>query len=180
MIQNLDPSNIIDIGWIDSAAVKIYPIRLHPGTSTSPGMFTVLFNNGYAAIYAKMVNASNNSATSADIGVVAFQAMNDSAARSIISLSVDEIPNDDTTLCTVTVTLVSSTNSPVVGKTVTLASNRSGAIDTIATVSGTTDDSGQATFTVRSATIGTLQLTATNTTDTVTVTALGVLNVIQA
>jgi len=180
MIQNLDESNIIEIGWIDSAAVKIYPIRLHPGSSTEPGMFTILFNNSYAAIYAKLVNASNNTAASAKIGIIAFNKMNDSATRSIITLSVSEIPNDDTTLCTVTVTLISSTNSPVTGKTVTLASSRSGGIDTIATTLGTTNASGQATFTVKSATIGTMELTATNTTDSVTVAAVGVLNVVTA
>jgi hypothetical protein len=67
-------------------------------------------------------------------------------------------------ISTVTVTLRDGNNQPVAGKVVTLASSR-GVTDTITTLSGTTNASGQATFTVKSSIAGTSTYTATDTTD---------------
>jgi hypothetical protein len=71
-------------------------------------------------------------------------------------------------ISTVTVTLRDGNNQPVAGKVVTLASSR-GVTDTITTVSGTTNASGQATFTVKSSIAGVSTYTATDTTDSLSV-----------
>jgi len=179
ILQNQDPNNLIYIGWIDSASVKIFPVCLPPGSGSQPGGFCVIFNNSYTSIWAKMVVGGLSTNTTAKLGIVAFDQMNTAAAKGIITLSVTQIPNDNTTTATVTVTLVSAVGAPVSGKTVTLTSSRSSG-DTITTVSGTSSASGQATFTVKSTTIGLMELTAENTTDSVTLVAKGLLEVITA
>jgi hypothetical protein len=66
--------------------------------------------------------------------------------------------------------LKDANSNPVSGKTVTLAKTSGPGTPTITTVSGTTDASGLATFTVKSITAGADVFTATDTTDSVTVT----------
>ena len=65
-------------------------------------------------------------------------------------------------------TLRDANSNPVSGKTVTLA--KSGGSSTITTVSGTTNGSGVATFTVKDTVAEATTYTATDTTDSVTVT----------
>ena len=92
-----------------------------------------------------------------------------SAANSTVSASPISVLADGTSTSTITVTLKDSGGAAVDGKTVTLASNR-GAIDTISAASGLSDAAGVVTFTVKSTTTGAPVLTATDTTDGVTVT----------
>ena len=75
---------------------------------------------------------------------------------------------DGSTSSTVTVTLRDAQSNPVAGKTVTLA--KSGGSSTITTVSGVTNGSGVATFTVKDTVAESTTYTATDTTDSVTVT----------
>ena len=72
------------------------------------------------------------------------------------------------TTSTVTVTLRDANTNPVPGKTVTLA--KCGGSSTITTVSGVTNASGVATFTVKDTVAEATTYTATDTTDSVTVT----------
>jgi len=69
---------------------------------------------------------------------------------------------------TVTVTVNDATPAPVAGKTVTLAKN--GGSSTITTVSGTTNASGVASFTVKDSSPETTIYTATDSTDSVVIT----------
>lgn len=75
-------------------------------------------------------------------------------------------PADGATPVTFTITLMDSVSNPVAGKTVTLTSSR-GATDTITPASGVSDGAGVVTFTVTSATSGSPQFTATDTTDAI-------------
>ena len=74
------------------------------------------------------------------------------------------------TASTITVTLLDANSNPVSGKTVTLAQTSGSGTPTITIVSGTTNSSGQATFTVSSTTASANIFTATDTTDSITIT----------
>ncbi len=81
------------------------------------------------------------------------------ATNSTVVVTGSPAPADGATAITVTVTLLDGASAPVAGKTVTLTSSR-GATDTITPASGTSNASGVVTFTVKSNTPGTPQLTA--------------------
>lgn len=87
-------------------------------------------------------------------------------AASTVAASPVAVPADGTTASTVTVTLRDGLGVPVEGKDVTLA-NTSGPGSPVISPAGavTTNASGQATFTVTSATPGIEDFTATNVTD---------------
>jgi hypothetical protein len=97
------------------------------------------------------------------------------AAHSTVSASPTGLLANGTATSTITVTLKDSSGNPVAGKTVTLASSR-GATDTISAASGISDSSGHVTFTVKSSTAGAPVFTATDTTDSVTVTQTATVN----
>ena len=78
------------------------------------------------------------------------------------------LPADNSSLSTIKVTLLDSTSTPIPGKTITLSSSR-GALDTITTLSGTTSAGGQATFTLKSSKVGMPILTATDSSDGITI-----------
>jgi hypothetical protein len=78
---------------------------------------------------------------------------------------------DGSTTSAITVTLKDANNNLVSGKTVTLA--QGAGHSTITTVNGTTNGSGQASFTVKDSTAEAVTYTATDTTDSVTHHAAG-------
>ncbi|MCX6879141.1 MAG: Ig-like domain-containing protein, partial [Verrucomicrobia bacterium] len=86
------------------------------------------------------------------------------AGTSTVVASPAMVANDGVSTSTITVTLKDANSNPVGGKSVTLASSR-GACDTISAASGPSNGSGVVTFTVRSATAGLAEFTATDTTD---------------
>jgi len=90
------------------------------------------------------------------------------ASNSTVSAGLTSVPADGSTPSTITVTLKDANNNLVSGKTVTLAAGSGSS--TITTVSGTTNASGQASFTVKDSTAETVIYSATDTTDSVTIT----------
>jgi len=104
--------------------------------------------------------ASNTAPLTVTFGAV-------SATTSTVVASPISVAADGTSTSTVTVTLRDCGNNPVSGKTVTLAAGSGSSV--IATVSGTTNASGQATFTVRDSVAETVTYTATDTTDGITI-----------
>ena len=70
-------------------------------------------------------------------------------ATSTVTASLADVPADDSTTSTVTVTLKTSLGTPIQGKDVSLAAAPTGA--TITALNATTDVNGEAAFTVRSA-----------------------------
>jgi adhesin/invasin len=95
-----------------------------------------------------------------------------SAAQSTISASPSSVVHDGSTSSTITVTLKDGSGNPVAGKAVTL--DQGSGSSSITTVSGTTDLSGQATFTVTDMTVEPVTYTATG--DGVQVTPTAVVN----
>lgn len=92
-----------------------------------------------------------------------------SAATSTVVAVPTSVPADTYTTATITVTLKDSAGTPVPGKTVTLAAGSGSSV--ITTISGTTDASGIATFSVKNGTTeGPITYTATDTTDSIVIT----------
>ena len=85
-----------------------------------------------------------------------------SSANSTVQASSTRVPADNTTTATVTVTARDASNNPIIGDTITLAAN-AGASATVTTLSGTTNVSGQATFSIKDGTAETVVFTATDT-----------------
>ncbi|MBI3094006.1 MAG: Ig-like domain-containing protein, partial [Rhodocyclales bacterium] len=92
-----------------------------------------------------------------------------SAATSTVLAVPTSVPADTYTTATITVTLKDSAGTPVPGKTVTLAADFGSSV--ITTLSGTTDASGIATFSVKNGTTeGPITYTATDSTDSIAIT----------
>jgi Family of unknown function (DUF6701)/Bacterial Ig-like domain (group 1)/Domain of unknown function DUF11 len=91
-----------------------------------------------------------------------------SAATSTVAASPSSVPADGTSTSTITVTLRDSCGNPVSAKSVSVSAGSGSS--SITTVSGTTNASGIATFTVRDAVAETVTYSATDTTDSVDVT----------
>ena len=139
------------------------------GVSNASGVvtFTVKSNTLGAAVLT--ASDTSDSLVVAQTATVTFIAGTGSAANSTVTATPASVMADGATTATVTVTLKDSTNNPVAGKTVTLASSR-GASDTISPASGTSNGSGVVTFSVKSTTPGSSDYTATDATDSVVVT----------
>lgn len=82
-----------------------------------------------------------------------------SASRSSAYVTPASVTANNSSYSTVYVTVRDASDNLLSGKTVTLSSSR-GSSDSITIVSGTTNSSGQATFQVKSGTVGTATLTA--------------------
>jgi hypothetical protein len=89
------------------------------------------------------------------------------ASNSTVAASLTSLPADGATTSTITVTLNDTYNNPVSGKTVTLTAGSGSS--TITTVNGSTNASGQATFSVKDSTAQAVTYTAKDTTENVTV-----------
>jgi hypothetical protein len=117
------------------------------------------------------ITANDTVTLSTSTTTIAVAVEGTSAGSSTVATSAATVIANNTTTATITVTLKSSTGEGVPGQLVTLTSVRG--LDTIAPASAgsdTTDASGVATFTVKSAEAGSAQLVATDSTDTVVVT----------
>src|SRR5439155_6727862 len=88
-----------------------------------------------------------------------------SAGASTVTPSSSSLVADNSSTSTITVTLFDAYGHPVPGKSVTLTDGAGSS--TITTVSGTTDASGHATFTVKDANVEDVTYTAHDTTDSV-------------
>ena len=91
-----------------------------------------------------------------------------SASLSTVVASPTSVPADGTTTSTITVTLKNAAANAVAGKTVTLAQGAGSS--TISAASGASDVNGVVTFTVKNSTAQSVTYTATDTTDSVTIT----------
>ena len=134
--------------------------------------FTVTDTVAESATYT--ATDTTDSVTVSQTATVTFTAGPVTAAQSTVTASPTSVTADGATAATVTVTLRDAQSNPVSGKTVTLA--KSGGSSTITTLSGTTNASGVATFTVKDAAVESTTYTATDTTDTLTVTQTAVVS----
>ena len=154
------------------------------GTTNVEGKayFQVLSSTAGSSIYTAMADGTTIDQTA----LVTFTAVTPtpsvvSASRSSILTTPTSVVADGSSYSTVYVTVRNSSDSLLSGKAVTLFSSR-GATDTISIVDGITNSSGQATFRVKSNTVGTAILTAIadgvtiSQTATVSFTGISVLN----
>ena len=127
------------------------------GTATVAGTYSLTFtaSNGV------LPNATQNFTLTVAPGAV-------NAGKSAVSVSPASVTADGTTTSTITVTLEDANNNPVSGKTVAIAQGTGHS--TIAPASGTSNASGQVTFSVKDTKAEVVTYTATDTTDPVTVT----------
>jgi hypothetical protein len=140
------------------------------GTFTADAATQTFSVQSYTNMLTTPASAINNSFLNAlqvrDITGVVI-AVNPDA--STVSASPAAVPADGTTASTITVTLIDTLGLPVPDKDVTLAGSPGGAVISPATAV-TTNSSGQAAFNVKSTSAGTVVFTATNTTDSQTIT----------
>jgi len=192
-ITNIDPGNPSPIAFMDSypagltnAAAPILDAKCAAGTATGAvggsslalsggsinGNRTCTITVSVAACTAagSYTNRSfpvtssgatiNSNAATLTVTTGAVSATTSTVVASPASVSADGI-----TTSTVTVTLKDCGNNPVSGKAVSLSAGSGSS--TITTVSGTTNASGQATFTVKDLVAETVTYTATDTTDSI-------------
>jgi len=137
-------------------------------TGAGTGMLDFTFTTGSPANTFQFFTGSTATMNGFELYQVVAGVVAD-AGTSTATAAPSTVPADGTTTSTVTVTLKDNSSSPVAGKTVTLVSSRSGS-DTVSAASGVSSGTGVVTFTVSSATPGSSSYTATDTTDSVTVT----------
>jgi hypothetical protein len=137
-----------------------------PATSTCT--VNVLVTSATAGTYSNTAtNLTTTASSAASLVVKAISAINSTVSANPASPA--SVPADGTSTSTITVTLKDGAAVPnlVSGKTVTLTAGSGSS--TITTVTGVTNAFGQATFTVKDSTAETIIYTATDTTDSITV-----------
>ena len=127
-----------------------------PGSATSVSVFV----NGLTLVSPAIV-VTNVIGSSSSVGQV-------SSVNSTVQANPVTVSADGTTASLVTVRLADPSFQAVTGKQVSLISSRGSSVDTITGVSPVSNNLGQATFTVSSTSVGTATFTATDVTDTVT------------
>jgi len=133
--------------------------------SDGKAYFQIHSNTAGSSIF----TAATGSTTITETATVIFTSTV-SASRSSVSATPSSVVANGSDYSTVTVTVRDASDVLLSGKVVSLSSSR-GSTDTITTLTGTTGASGQATFTVRSSTVGTPIFTATASGTTITQTA---------
>src|SRR6266705_330196 len=135
-----------------------------PGSSGT-GAFGSTVDDSATAVASHAGTAGNADGDPADansLSVTVFAGV--SPTLSTVVAAPPFVPADGVTASTITVTLRDSNGQPVAGKTITLSSDR-GATDTVTQPTSPTDAGGVATGTIRSSTVGTAVVTASDTTD---------------
>jgi len=142
-------------------------------TADAPG---ALGSAAFAAVLGgslpKLAVAGDANGNAADANSMTVTVQNPSSAdpnRSTVTASPPIVNADGVALSTITVSLRDVNNLPVPTKTVILSSSR-GAGDTLTQPAAVTDANGVATGSIRSLTIGTSSITATDVTDGVVLT----------
>ncbi len=141
------------------------------GTTNGSGVATFTVKDATAETVTYTAHDTTDSVDVTQTAAVTFTAAAPptvSAAQSTVSAAPTSVAADGSTTSTISVTLKDSGGTAVSGKTVTLTAGAGSS--TISAVSGTTNGSGVASFTVKDATAETVTYTAHDTTDSVDVT----------
>jgi len=140
------------------------------GPSDASGVVTFTVKSTAAGAAAFTATDTTDSVTITQTATVTFTAGPVSASQSTVTASPTSVVADGVSQSTITVTLKDANGNPVSGKMVALAHTSGPGTPTISAASGPSDASGVVTFTVKSATTGADVFTATDTTDSVTIT----------
>lgn len=116
------------------------------------------------SLFATFQNSSLN-ASSSNFNILSGLG---SSSLSTVTAAPINVVSDGVSMSQVSVLLMDTYNLPVNGRTISLASSRGG-LDTISPATATTGSDGRALFTIRSTSAGTSTLTATDVTDSVTI-----------
>lgn len=150
------------------------------GSSTITATQGTTDPNGVATFTVKSTKSESVTYTATASGVtitatagVTFQPGSVSASVSTVSVSKANVAADGTDSGTVTVTLTDANSNPVSGKSVTLSQGSGSSAITPASAV-TTNASGQAVFTVKNSKAETVTYTATDATDSLTISQTGV------
>ena len=138
------------------------------GASSTSGVVTFTVTDTVAESTTYTANDATDSVTITQTAAVTFTGGPARATASAVSASPASVTADGSSTSTIIVTLKDANNNLVSGKTVTLA--KSGGSSTVSTASGPSTASGVVTFTVKDAVAESSAYTATDTTDTVTIT----------
>ena len=144
-------------------------ISVASGASDSSGVVTFTVTDTTIQSVTYTAKDTTDNITIAQTASVNFTGPGNAGTSTVVA-SPTSVTANGTTTSTITVTLKDVNSTPVSGKTVTLAKTSGPGTPTITTVSGTTNSSGVATFTVKSTTSGADVFTATDTSDSVTIT----------
>ncbi len=142
------------------------------GPSNSSGVVTFTVTNTVAEATTYTATDTTDSVVIPATAVVTFTAGTPTAGQSTVSASAASVIANGSASSTVTVTLKDAKGNPVAGKTVTLA--KSGGSSVISAASGPSNSSGVVTFTVTDTVVEATTYSATDTTDSVGITAIAV------
>lgn len=153
-------------GTIPASGSCSVSVRVTANNTTASTSLSIVNSTG-AVTSSNATSGSAASATLTDIGV-------DPVKSTVVAVPTS-VPADNSTLSTITVTLLDGAGNPVpdtmvsltasVGTSSTITSTCTGAC----TTAGTTDVNGQATFTVRDLVVESVIYTATDTTDNIVI-----------
>jgi serine protease inhibitor ecotin len=142
-----------------------------PGVSNGSGVVTFTVKSTTAGTDVFTATDTTDTVVIAATASVTFTVGGVSASSSTVARSPTSVVADGVAVSTITVTLLDSHSNPVPGKVVTLAHTSGAGTPTISVASGPSDAFGVVTFTVKSTTAATDVFAATDTTDTVVITA---------
>lgn len=147
------------------------------GLSSSTGVVTFKVTDSHAETVTYTATDTTDGVLVTETAPVIFQGGTVSTTRSSVSAAPGSVTADGVSESIITVTLEDSSSNPVSGKTVTLAAtacttacNPTDGSSTITTVTGVTNSSGQAVFTVVDSTVQNVTYTATDLTDSIALT----------
>ena len=132
-------------------------------TSNASGVVTFTVSSLIQEVSTFTATDTSSSVTIDQTAAVTFGPVLGSPDSSTVIAIPASVPADGAATSIITVTVKDSNAVALQGKTVTLASSRGSLIDTIAPSSATSNASGIVTFTVKSSSMGTAILTATDT-----------------
>jgi len=142
---------------------------LSGGDNANPVVLAAQWIAGDATLNVSMLNDNMHFCGYALHDITATLQVAD-ATTSTVAAQPSSVTANGLATTTISVTLKDSSNSPVAGKSVTLAKTSGPGSPVITTIAGPTNSSGLATFTVKSTTAGTDVFTATDGTDGVVIT----------
>ena len=170
------PGKTVQLAAIPSGSVQFRPIAVgsaSPGVTDATGTAEFEADDTVAeAVTFTATDTTDSFQVSGNVAIT-FTAGAADANLSTVTTNPTSVPSDGTTVSTITVTINDHFGNHIVGKAVTVkALNGSSVLTTIA---GTTNQSGQATFTATDATAEVVTYSATDSTDSLPLTGQGVI-----
>ena len=138
------------------------------GASNASGVVTFTVKDTKAETVIYTAKDTTDNVTITQTASVTFTPGPVSATKSTVTANPTSVTADGSTTSTITVTLLDANNNPVSGKTVTLSQGTGSS--TISAASGASNASGVVTFTVKDTKAESVAYTATDSTDSTTIT----------